>query len=110
MKTLQPFAILSTMLFMVACSTKPTIQLSPTGYTHLRVTNHRGDTEADWIARGRIRRVDEGFAIKAVAWQGSGPYRSESRYPEGWKTIVSGPHITYWNCDEPLWLFQLENK
>ena len=79
-------------------------------YTKFRVTNYRGELVADWIAEGRFRKVDNGFRIKAVERTSAPPFVQHMRYPNGWNTTVDGPHIVYWNCGKPLWLYELDGR
>jgi hypothetical protein len=72
------------------------------------VTNYRGELVADWIAEGPIRKMDNGFHIKAVQRTSAGPGAQTTRYPNGWYTFVNGPHIVYWDCGKPLWLYRFE--
>jgi hypothetical protein len=84
---------------------------APSGrYTKLRVTNQRGQVEAEWVARGSIHRTDQGYRITAVERLSGPPYRMLSKYPDGWRTTVTGPHILHWSCGEPYWLYDLENE
>ena len=77
-------------------------------FTRLRVSNHRDEIIAEWIARGYVQRIERGFRITAVERFSGPPYRTLSRYPDGWKTNVVGPHIWKWGCPKPLWLAELE--
>lgn len=72
-------------------------------YTHLRVTNPRGEVIADWVAKGRVCRVDEGYRILALERTDGPPSRGTVRYPDGWRVTVVGPYIHQWPCDKPLW-------
>ena len=36
------------------------------------------------------------------------PGAQTTRYPNGWYTIVNGPHIVRWACGKPFWLYQLD--
>lgn len=77
-------------------------------YTKFRVTNYRGELVANWIAEGSTRRVGDSFKIRAVERTSGAPYPQTTRYPNGWKTTVAGPHIVYWRCGKPLWLYELD--
>jgi hypothetical protein len=77
-------------------------------YTKFRVTNYRGELVADWIAEGNYRKVDNGFRIKAIERTSGPPHSLTTRYPNGWNTHIEGPHIVYWQCGKPWWLYQLD--
>ena len=79
-------------------------------YTKLRVTNHRGEILAEWVARGCILPSEQGYRITAVERLSGPPHPVLSRYPDGWHTSVTGPHILHWRCGKPLWLYELENQ
>ena len=79
-----------------------------TQYTKFRVTNYRSELVADWIAEGGYRKAGTGYRIKAVERTSGPPYMQRSRYPNGWNTTIDGPHIVYWRCGKPLWLYELE--
>jgi hypothetical protein len=78
-------------------------------YTTLRVTNHRGEFIAEWVARGPVRRTEHGYRITAVERQSGAPHSQLVKYPDGWSTTVTGPHILRWRCGQPHWLYVLEN-
>jgi len=77
-------------------------------YTKFQVTNYRNELVATWIAEGPTRRVGDGFKIRAVERTSGPPYPENTRYPNGWKTTVAGPHIVYWRCGKPLWLYEMD--
>ena len=79
-------------------------------YTKLRVTNHRGEILAEWVARGYILRSEQGYRITAVERLSGEPHPILSKYPDGWHTTVTGPHILHWRCGQPFWLYELENE
>ena len=79
-------------------------------YTKLRVTNHRGEVLAEWVARGLIVPNERGYRITAVERLSGPPYPILSKYPDGWRTTVAGPHILHWRCGEPYWLYALESE
>ena len=78
-------------------------------YTKLRVTNPRGEILAEWVARGYILRSEQGYRITAVERLSGEPHPILSKYPDGWHTTVTGPHILHWRCGKPFWLYALEN-
>ena len=78
-------------------------------YTKLRVTNPRGEILAEWVARGSIYRTAQGYRITAVERQSGEPHPLLSKYPDGWRTNVTGPHIVHWRCGQPDWLCEIEN-
>ncbi|MCE9610192.1 MAG: hypothetical protein K8R23_08275 [Chthoniobacter sp.] len=79
-------------------------------YTKLRVTNHRGGVMSEWVARGKIKRTEAGYRITAVERRSAAPYAQLSKYPEGWRTTVTGPHIERWRCGQPYWLYEWESE
>ena len=81
-----------------------------TTYTKFRVTNYRSELIADWIAEGGYSKVGTGYKIKAVERTSAPPYAQISRYPNGWRTTIDGPHIVYWRCGKPLWLYELDRQ
>jgi hypothetical protein len=92
---------LAALVFTTGCETQ---------YTALRVTNHRGELISEWVAKGHIQRTDQGYRITAVERISGPPHPMMSKYPDGWRTTVTGPHILRWRCGEPLWLYDLENQ
>ena len=79
-------------------------------FTKLRVTNHRGEILAEWVARGVVLPTDRGYRITAVERLSGEPHPILSKYPDGWHTTVTGPHILHWQCGKPFWLYELENE
>jgi hypothetical protein len=75
-----------------------------TTYTELRVTNPRGELIADWIARGPIWKIEEGWRVTAVQRTDGPPNRGTTYYPDGWRTTVVGPYVHHWHCEKPAWL------
>jgi len=73
-------------------------------YTTLRVTNPRGELISDWVARGFIWHVEEGWRITAVQRTDGPPYPKTTHYPDGWRTTVVGPYVHHWRCAKPAWL------
>lgn len=73
-------------------------------YTRLRITNPRGELIADWVARGPVWHVEEGYRITAVERTEGCPYPLTARYPDGWRTTVVGANIRRWRCNKPAWL------
>jgi hypothetical protein len=81
----------------------------PGHYTKLRVTDNHGDLIAEWVAKGEYHTVEKGYRITAVERLSGPRYPVYSRYPEGWRTTVTGPHITVFPCGEPSWLYALKH-
>jgi len=73
-------------------------------YTELRVTNPRGELVSDWVARGFIWHIEEGWRITAVQRTDGPPYPKTTHYPDGWPTVVVGPYVHRWRCAKPAWL------
>ena len=88
----------SAAMFLTGCQT----------YTKFRVTNYRDEMVAEWIARGHVARAGRGYRITAVQRLSGGAYPTLSRYPDGWRTTVDGPHIVRARCGKPFWLYQME--
>ena len=79
-------------------------------YTKLQVTDERGRMIAEWVAKGLLLPVDKGYRITAVERISAPPHSVLAKYPDGWRTTVTGPHILHWHCGKPYWLYQLENE
>ncbi len=94
------FLPLLALAFLTGCQT----------YTKLSVTDHQGDRIADWIAEGSVKKVDQGYAIKAVERHSGPPNEVVNKYPNGWRTTVVGPNIVRQSVDKPAWLFDLDAK
>lgn len=73
-------------------------------YTRFRSANLRGETIAEWTARGPYYPVSTGYRITAIERVSGPPYSHKSRYPHGWKTTVTGPAIEKWRTAKPAWL------
>jgi len=82
----------------------PVLTGCQTTYTHLRVTNPRGELVADWVARGHVSHVETGYRITAVERTDGPPSRGTTRYPDGWRVTVVGPYVHRWPCARPAWL------
>lgn len=79
-------------------------------YTHLRVTNPRGEAIADWVAMGHVCHVEEGYRITALERTDAPPSHGTVRYPDGWRVTVVGPYVHQWPCDKPAWFAPEEGK
>ena len=101
MKCFRSLVVLTSVLAVIGCQTTKR-------YTKFRVTNYRGELVADWTAEGSIRKVDNGYRIKAIERTSAPPHSETTRYPNGWITTVDGPHIVRWECGKPFWLYQLD--
>ncbi len=99
--------LLAAVLLTTGCQT---FERRPAKYTMLRVTDHQGAMLAEWVAKGYVQPIERGYRITAVERLSGSPYRIRSRYPDGWRTTVTGPHILSWPCGEPYWLYQLNNE
>jgi hypothetical protein len=98
-------ALLALLLLASGCATSS----HPNRYTKLRVTDHHGELIAEWVAKGYVMPVEKGYRITAVERLSGPRYPIYSRYPEGWLTTVTGPHIRSWRCGEPSWLYALNH-
>jgi hypothetical protein len=97
---------LGSVLLLPACTSR---QTSP-NFTALRVSTYRGETIAEYVARGPIESVEGGFKIHAVERHSGAPYAQHTRYPYGWDTTVLGPRISYWETHKPDWLAAWEDE
>lgn len=79
-------------------------------YTKLRVTDEEGNLVAEWVAKGYLLPVDRGYRITAIERISAPPHPVLSKYPDGWRTTVTGPHILHWRCGEPYWLYEQDFK
>lgn len=77
-------------------------------YTKFTVTDHQGDRIADWVAEGCVKKVEQGYAIKAVERHSGPPNEVVNKYPNGWHTTVVGPNIVRQPVDKPQWLAELD--
>ena len=100
--------LLAAVLLTVGCASYP--GKTPAKYTMLRVTDHHGAVLAEWVAKGYVSPVEKGYRITAVERLSGPPHPIRSKYPDGWRTTVTGPHILSWPCGEPYWLYQLNNE
>ena len=102
MKFFRLLPLLAALVFTAGCASER--------FTKLRVTNHRGEVLAEWVARGYVLRSEQGDRITAVERLSGPPHPILSRYPDGWHTTVTGPHILRWRSGKPFWLYALENE
>lgn len=98
--------LIATLALLAGCASKST---SP-DFTALRVSNYRGETIAEYTARGPIKSVEGGYEIHAVERWSPGPHRVHSKYPYGWDTTVLGPRIQHWPTVKPAWLDEREER
>ncbi len=77
-------------------------------FTKFEVTNHRDQFIAEWVARGSVIPIERGYRITAIERRSGPPYSTLTRYPDGWRTTVVGPHIRRWSCPKPAWLAERE--
>ncbi len=100
-----PFLLLAGAALLSACHS---VAVTSNRYTQFRVTNQRGELIADWVVEGTYRRVGSGYDIKAVERKSGPPLSQTTRYPNGWRTFIDGPHIIRWSCGKPHWLYKLD--
>jgi hypothetical protein len=93
-------------LLLPACASRQT----STRFTAIRVSTYRGETLAEYVARGPIQPTEGGYKIHAVERHSGAPYVQRSRYPYGWDTTVIGPRIHHWPTEKPDWLAQWEDE
>jgi hypothetical protein len=79
-----------------------------TTYTRLTVTNFDGERVSDWVAEGYVRRVEQGYAIRAVERSVEGAHPVTRRFPNGWRTTVTGANILQEEIEKPAWLVALD--
>jgi hypothetical protein len=79
-----------------------------TTYTRLTVTNFDGERVSEWVAEGPVRRVDQGYAVRAVERRVEGAHPVVRRFPNGWRTMVVGANILREEIDKPDWLVALD--
>ena len=79
-----------------------------TTYTRLTVTNFDGERVSDWVAEGYVRRVEQGYAIRAVERRVEGAHPVTRRFPNGWRTTVTGANIILEEIEKPAWLEALD--
>lgn len=77
-------------------------------YTRLSVTDLEGDRVADWVAEGSVKKVEQGYAIKAVERRSGPPNEVVTKYPNGRHTTVVGANIILQPVDKPAWLAELD--
>ncbi len=77
-------------------------------YSRVRVTNPRGELIADYIAEGRVRGTERGYAFYAVERTTSTPYMMTIRYPRGRWIEVAGPNILVTRSGKPEWLYLVD--
>ena len=94
-----PLLALAALVALTGCETK---------YTRLTAANHEGTVSTVWIAEGETRKVDQGYRIKAVERSTYGTDPVSTRYPNGWRTIATGPTILLEPADKPQWLAELD--
>lgn len=81
-----------------------------THYNQFNVTDSQGNRIATWVAEGRFTKVDTGYKIRAVERTSGGPDVVTNRYPNGWKTTVTGPNIVHEEVPKPEWLMELDGE
>ncbi len=94
-KHLPLFAI----VFLSGCQTQ---------YTRITVRDFENQPMVEWIAEGRVKKVEQGYSISAVQRTSGGAYPKASKYPNGWRTTVTGPNIVKQPVDKPDWLAGLD--
>lgn len=92
------FLSLFAFAFLTGCQT----------YTKFTVTDHQGERIADWIAEGSVKKVEQGYEIKAVERHSGPPDVVVNKYPNGWRTTVVGPNIVRQPVEKPAWLVALD--
>ena len=80
-----------------------------TTYTRLSVTDFDGQPVSEFVAEGWVRRLDNGYAIRAVERRVEGPFPVTRRFPNGWRTTVVGANILMEEVEKPAWLAELDH-
>jgi hypothetical protein len=81
-----------------------------TQYTKFTASDLEGRPIVEWIAEGSKRKTDQGYQIKAVERSTFGVDPVHTRYPNGWRTIVTGPTIIFEPTSKPLWLAEIDGE
>jgi len=107
-RPVNPLRLLPLLAVLILVTGCQTLTSRSSKFTKLRVTNHRGELVAEWIAKGAVSSTERGYNIRAVERLSGPPYSTLTKYPDGWRTSVVGPHIWRWRCAKPLWLAVLD--
>ena len=91
-------------LLLPGCSSRQT----SAKFTAIRASTYRGETLAEYVARGPIHPVEGGYQIHAVERRSGAAYSTITKYPLGWDTTVLGPRIHHWRTTKPDWLAEWE--
>lgn len=94
------YFLLLAVSFLAGCQT----------YTKISVSDLAGAPISDWVAEGKVKKVPEGYIIKAVERDTPPPYPTHNRYPNGRVATVVGPNIILQEIDKPDWLVELDGK
>ena len=94
---------------LLALAALATLTGCETQYTRLTSANHEGTVSAVWIAEGPTRKIDQGYRISAVERSTYGTDPVSTRYPNGWRTIATGPNILLEPVSKPHWLVELDS-
>ena len=81
-----------------------------TTFTEIKVTDLQGDPISTWVAEGRVKKMNGGYAIKAIERITPPPYPTTNRYPLGRAAMVVGPNITLQEIEKPEWVSEMEVK
>lgn len=77
-------------------------------FTEIKVTDLQGEPISTWIAEGRVKKLNSGYAIKAIERTTPPPYPTNTRYPQGRAAMVVGPNITLQEIEKPEWVSEME--
>jgi hypothetical protein len=100
------YLLLLCLILLTGCET--TKHSGKVEYTKLTVTDVSGDLISEWLAEGKVTKVEQGYEINAVERRSGPPYPTTSHYPNGRKATVVGPNIVLEVVDKPAWLHQLD--
>jgi hypothetical protein len=94
------YFLLLAVSFLAGCQT----------YTKISVSDLSGAPISDWVAEGKVKKVPEGFIVKAVERNTPPPFPTHNRYPNGRVATVVGPNIILQEIDKPDWLVELDGE
>ena len=101
------YLLLLCLILLTGCeTTKPSS--GNVEYTRITVTDLTGDLISEWIAEGRVKKVEQGYEITAIERQSGPPFPTTSHYPNGRKATVTGPNIVLEKMGKPVWLQELD--
>jgi hypothetical protein len=105
------YVLLLAFALLAGCENNKAKTESSSGkYTKLTVTDLSGDMVAEWIAEGHVKKADQGYTINAVERRTAPPYPTDSQYPNGRISTVTGQNIILQEVKKPDWLKKLDGE